>query len=263
MHLTVDQCVDAIARHTHQLADAADGHLERPVRHCPGWTVGDLVWHLTEVQWFWRWVATERPTDRPAYVESPEQPGPEALLDGLRSGVEALVEALATADQDASCWTWGSEHRVGFITRHQVQEAAVHHWDALDAVGRASSWEMWPVDAIDAVDEFLTESVANERWPRPEVPRMDGTIWFCPCHADTALCPTWHVTDGARPGTLEVRVDPEGSADGVVIGSHGHPATLLLWLYGRVPEREAFPDLDLTPEQRALLQRFRAFASTD
>ena len=34
-------------------------HLERPVEHCPGWNVADLVWHLTEVHWFWSTIAAD------------------------------------------------------------------------------------------------------------------------------------------------------------------------------------------------------------
>jgi uncharacterized protein (TIGR03083 family) len=260
--LSTGQCVDAIVRHTRGLADAAEGHLDRPVRHCPGWSVADLVWHLTEVQRFWSLVVAERPAEEPAGAVGPPRPGDEQLVDALRAGVDTMAATLLAADQDAPCWTWGTHRDVGFVTRHQVQEAAVHHWDAMDAVGRAG-WEMWPVDAIDAVDEFLVESLPNARWPRPDAEPIGATVWFCPCYADTALCPTWYVSDGAQPGTVAVEVDADDPAEGVVIGSHGDPASLLLWLYGRGSDRDAFPDLDHGSDHRAVLARLRALASTD
>jgi hypothetical protein len=46
-----------IALQSTAFAAVAEGNLAAPVQHCPGWTVADLVNHLTEVQWFWALVA--------------------------------------------------------------------------------------------------------------------------------------------------------------------------------------------------------------
>lgn len=261
--LTVEQCLDAIRRHTAGLAEAAAGHLDARIEHCPDWSMADLVWHLTVVHRFWNHVASELPTDEPDDLDAVARPADGDLVPGLLAGLDVLVATLRDADQDAPCWTWGLQQDVGFITRHQVQEAAVHHWDALHAVGRADEWAMHPLDAIDAVDEFLTHSVGNRRWPVEGASPIDGTLWFCPCHADTATCPAWYITDGSEPGTLRVTIDEDEATTESVAGSHGDPATLLLWLYGRVPDRAAFLDLDPTPEQTAMLARFRALTYTD
>ena len=63
----------AIARHSAGLADAADGNLAAAVEHCPGWTVADLVNHVTEVQWFWATIV-ERAADRAARGSAPAGP---------------------------------------------------------------------------------------------------------------------------------------------------------------------------------------------
>jgi uncharacterized protein (TIGR03083 family) len=258
MYLTTAQCLDAIERHTRGLADAATAHLEARIEHCPDWSMADLVWHLTSVHWFWTWIATELPATEPQDLHRPQRPGDEALVAGLVAGMETLIATLRAADQDAPCWTWGLEENVRFITRHQVQEAAVHHWDALNAMGRANEWAMYPVDAIDAVDEFLTHSVGNRRWPVENAEPMAGTVWFCPCYADTDVCPAWYIFDGEVPGTVDVEIDLPQARTERALGSHGDPATLLLWLYRRVPDRSAFFDCDLGAEDRALLSRFRA-----
>lgn len=259
MALTVEQCLTAIRAHTRALADAADGHVDRPVEHCPGWTVADLVWHLTEVQWFWSWVARERPTQRPTYVESPARPVDGALTDTLRAGVEELVSTLRQADQAAPCWTWASQKDVGFITRHQVQEAAVHHFDAANATG--ADWSMDPLAAMDAVEEVLTFSVPGPENPATGVPPMNGTIRFCPCVADVAECPVWCVTDGLVPGTVAFAVDAEETVTERVLGGHGDPADFLLWLYERLPDRALFDSGFFGPADFALADRFRALTS--
>lgn len=241
MPVPVEDFLAAITHHTRGLAGAAENGLDRPVEHCPGWTVADLVWHLTEVHWFWNEVARDRPLDEPDLV-TPERPADENLVAALLAGVEVLAGTLRAADQDAPCWTWGLEENVGFITRHQVQEAAVHHWDAVNAVG--GDWAMSDVLAMDAVDEFLTHSVANLRWPAPHLEPLGGTLSLL------AGGRRFTLTDGDVPGTLAHAVDDVDAAG-------TDPADLLLWLFRRLPDDR------IQADPRALLERFRAFTSTD
>jgi uncharacterized protein (TIGR03083 family) len=261
VRLTVEQCLSAIDRHTRGLAEAAEGHLDARVESCPDWTLADLVWHLTEVHRFWEHVARERPSEEPS-IPDVDRPADDELVPALLAGLEVLVGTLRSADQQAECWTWGLEENVAFITRHQVQEAAVHHWDAVNAAG-TGSWQMVPVVAMDAVDEFLTHSVANTRWPRRDAARLDGRLWFCACVGDASEADTWSVTDGELPGTLahratsgEVEVPEVGTG---VVGGHGSAEDFLLWLYRRVPD----PCVDGWAGDVAVTERFRDFTSTD
>ena len=64
---------------------------------------------------------------------------------------------LRTADGTVPVWTWAPQQDIAFIRRHQVQEAAVHHWDAVRAAGGQLAIEA-PV-AADSIEEFLTFSV--------------------------------------------------------------------------------------------------------
>ena len=241
MQVPVEDFLAAITHHTRGLAGAAENGLDLPVEHCPGWSVADLVRHVTEVHRFWNEVARDRPLVEPDLVV-PERPADEDLVAALLAGVEVLTGTLRAADQDAPCWTWGLEENIGFITRHQVQEAAVHHWDAVNAVG--GDWAMDALLASDAVEEFLTHSVANRRWPHPGAEPLGGPLRF------VAGGRTYTVADGDLPGTLTHTV--QGAGDGGAA-----PADLLLWLYRRVP------DSRITAGPDDLLQRFRAFTSTD
>jgi uncharacterized protein (TIGR03083 family) len=263
MSLSTDERIAAITHHSAGFAEAARGNLDARVEHCPDWSVADLVRHLTEVHWFWRTIVEERLESPPDESRRPPHASDDELVDTFVLGAGRIAQVLANADQSAHCWTWaGWQQDVAFVTRHQVQEAAVHHWDAVNAVGRASEWSMRADDAIDAVEEFLTESVANRRWPQPDAEPLGGTIWFCPCDSESSLCPTWHVTDGDAKGTVAVSVGAKDEPEGHVFGSHGDPAALLLWLYRRVPDGAVFTDQDPSPEDAALLDRFRALSST-
>lgn len=238
--LTVEDCLAAITAHTHGLARAAGHNLTARIEHCPDWSMADLVWHLTSVHWFWNEVAARRPLTEPDDLVRPERPADDDLIGTLLAGVEVLTDTLRAADQQAACWTWGLEENVWFITRHQVQEAAVHHWDAVNA--GAGTWSMDPVIAEDAVEEFLTHSVANRRWPVPDAEPL-GTEFGVPGTA-------FRLRDGAMAGTLDWSRGEAGATD---------PAGALLWLYRRLPDDQMIDG----GTNASVVARFRAYTATD
>jgi len=75
MSLTQEQCTSVIAAHSAALADIAGTNLDGKVEFCPGWTVRDLVHHVTEVHWFWATIVEDRITERPSHLEHPERVG--------------------------------------------------------------------------------------------------------------------------------------------------------------------------------------------
>lgn len=236
-----------IAVHSAALADAAEGNLAAPIEHCPGWTVADLLRHLLGVHRFWTRIAENRPAERPPDEGRPALADGQ-LVDAFRAGALQLVEVLRHADPQATCWTWApTQQNVGFIQRHQVQEAAVHRWDAEYAAGRSVQLGV-PV-SVDSVEEFLTFSVATPEDPS-DVPLADlaGSFVLQATDADA----TWTVTDGALPGTVRfVRGDQPGLP--VLAGS---ASDLLLWLYRRV-------ELPVPEDAGELIERFRALTYTD
>jgi uncharacterized protein (TIGR03083 family) len=237
-----------IALQSAALADAADGNLAAPVEHCPGWTVADLVRHVLGVHWFWAMIAERRPTEPPADEDRPEPPPDDELIEAFRAGALRLVEVLRHADPQASCWTWApSQQNIGFIQRHQVQEAAVHRWDAERAAGRSVRLEV-PA-AVDSVEEFLTFSVATPADPS-EVPRADLAGSFVLRATDAEA--VWTVTDGPQPSTVGFeRGDRPGLPE-----LAGSASDLLLWLYRRV-------ELPVPDGAAELIDRFRALTYTD
>jgi uncharacterized protein (TIGR03083 family) len=238
--------IAAISEHSDGLAAAAEGNLDVAVEHCPGWTVADLVAHVFEVHWFWGTIAGQHLQEPPSDDDRPPRPAGAELVAQFRTGAERLVGTLSAADQATRVWTWApSQQDIAFITRHQVQEAAVHHWDAAQAAG--IKLELAHDLAVDAVEEFLTFSVSSIT-DHPDKPRpsLDGSFALVATDVDAS----WTVTDDETPGTL--RFSRGAPADLPTIS--GTASDLLLWLYGRV---------QLAGDDTELIGQFRGLSFTD
>jgi uncharacterized protein (TIGR03083 family) len=239
--------VNAIVEHSAGFAAAARGNLAAEVEHCPGWSVADLVWHLTEVHWFWATIAEERRSEPPDDAERPERAADDDLIAAFEAGAERLVDVLRRTPYRDRAWTWAPDQQdVAFIARHQVQEAAVHHWDAAHAAGVPAS--IRPEVAADSVEEFLTFSVSSASDPaEPVRPSLDGSFVLRCTDIDVA----WLVDDGKAPGTIQFVETLSG--DGPTITATA--ADLLLWLYQRV-------EVDASAVRPDVLARFRALTFT-
>ncbi len=247
MALSTQRSVEVIDQSGEALAALAAGHFEAEVVGCPGWRVRDVLQHLIEVHWFWTKVVEDRLAEPPR-AGRPDRVEDDHLVSRFLLGVQRLSAALASADQGAEVYTWASsQHDVAFVTRHQVQEIAVHGWDAAHAVG--APWEIPADAAADAVDEFLTFSVSSRSDPA-EPPRadLDGVLALRCADVDAS----WTVEDDLDPGT--VRHSPGVRDDAVVIEAPAQE--LLLWLYRRV-------HLPGEVNHAALVNRFRHLTFTD
>jgi uncharacterized protein (TIGR03083 family) len=223
MPLTQVACTDAIVRHSRGFAAAAArAGLAVPVEHCPGWNVADLVWHLTDVHWFWATIAREKLSAPPDESRRPKRPGNSELLPTFEAGAERLVDVLLDAEPAAGCWTWAPDRQnVGFIVRHQVQEAVVHHWDVCQSAGR--SWSVQPEVAADCVEEFLEVSVSGRIGAEFAIQSADtGDAWTL--NDGRGGLELTHST-GVPPPTLRAAPAPTLRAPS---------AALLLWLYERI-----------------------------
>jgi uncharacterized protein (TIGR03083 family) len=213
--------LDAVRRESSVFYDRAQAAPDRnaPVPSCPEWTVDDLIWHLAEVHWFWATVVEQRLTDGVDDLDTPARPASEGLVPFGREQVEHLLGALQDVDPATPVWTWAARKDVGFVQRHQVQEAAVHRWDMEYATGE----ERAPIAAAiaaDSIDEFLEVSL-------PFALR------------DVSLPGSVHIHSTDAPGEWIVHADGTEAASrekGNVVLS-GSASRLLLALYQRVPLR--------------------------
>jgi uncharacterized protein (TIGR03083 family) len=103
---------------------------------CPDWSAADLLWHLTEVHFFWAGVLSQdvRTEADLAAVEQakPERPADMADLLALRDrATTALLQQLGRLDDAEPRWSWWApDQTVGFTRRMQTYEATMHRVDA-------------------------------------------------------------------------------------------------------------------------------------
>jgi uncharacterized protein (TIGR03083 family) len=148
--------LDHLRRESQRFAAALAGaDPAAPVPTCPEWTAADLLWHLTEVQWFWATIAGERLQDpSPAEAGKPARPGTYTDLAALfETATGRLAAALADGADATPVWTWSSDRSLGFIRRRQAHEALIHRLDA-ELVGGEPGL-MDPALSADGVDEVL------------------------------------------------------------------------------------------------------------
>ncbi len=128
--------------------------LDARVPSCPDWSLTELIWHLGRVQRFWG-AAVNANGKMPSLIEGMPGPTQDRALDlWFGFSTRELLDALQTVPWDTPAWTWWKEDRtVGAIARHQVQEAAVHRWDA-QLAARGTPDPLPAKLAEDGVDEF-------------------------------------------------------------------------------------------------------------
>lgn len=230
------------------------------VPSCPGWVVTDLILHLGVVHRLVARVIGERMQQPPESgarpwlglaeewqgwlppARAPQRlPVPASLLGWFHDGAADLAERFRATAPGEPVWTWSADHTVGFWQRMQAIEAAVHRWDAENAVGAAR-----PLDAALAVDAIgqTFEVIAPMRRTVGKAP---------PGHGERFL---FQRTDG--PGRWAVRFDGDAVLFGTPGGHYdiqisGTASDLALFLW----QRPVTGKLDIQGD-RSLLSRYFA-----
>ncbi len=189
------------------------------VPSCPGWVVTDLVLHLGIVHRLVARVIGERMQEPPSrddvsWLELTQEwmgwlppgqapqrsPLPAGLLGWFHAGAADLQERFRAAEPAQQVWTWSADHSVGFWQRMQAIEAAVHRWDAENALEAAQPLHAeLAADAIGQTFEFM----APLRRAARKAPPGQGERF------------SFQRTDG--PGTWAVQFD----GDAVLLGTPG------------------------------------------
>jgi uncharacterized protein (TIGR03083 family) len=182
----VDQLrsIDADSARIAEIALSVGGDPAVPA--CPGWTVLDLVHHLGEVHEFWaRTVLDAEPAH--GWEGDRSQPPAEvtSAVSWMREQTDLLREALSARGLSSPCWTWWGEPRTaGAVQRHQVQEAALHRWDAEGVLGTPPDID--PAVAADGIPEWIEVRLPwMTELPRPIVDLHATDVagqWVLPSH---------------------------------------------------------------------------------
>ena len=201
---------------------AADLHARVP--SCPDWTITDLAPHLLGVHIFVDEIVAHPATIRcrPSNARPSARSCHSTRPTWWRSDAETLqrmVDVLRSADPQQRRGPGRSQHDVAFVTRHQVQEAAVHRWDAQTATGIA----------VDPIARRCRGRL-HRRVPDPEPAGVDpGFAAHC---RDRCICiAPMSTASGSSTRTDESSRSTRRATSRCV----ARPSDLLLALYSRVP----------------------------
>lgn len=229
LHATKDFWLAALRADGPALQDAVtETGPDVAVPSCPGWTVADLVEHLTSLL---RWVresvargVTTKPDDRVTPVPRPDWPD---ALDGLRRELTGTIETLDALDPEFPAWTWPAQaKKAGFWQRRMAHEVSVHRWDAEMAAGRPT-----PIEtklAADGVNEVLDTWLPAGR--RSGSTEMHGVVHLVATDASYE----WFVRlRGAGVALLDTGTILDTDDHHPRAGATGTASELLLTLMGR------------------------------
>ncbi|WP_027341823.1 maleylpyruvate isomerase family mycothiol-dependent enzyme [Hamadaea tsunoensis] len=221
-----------------------------PVPSCPGWTMLDLVHHVTYV--YDRFLShvsrgvTSDPGLAPISEGTPpsHRPDADSAIAFFDERAERLLTTLAALDPDMPAWNWAPQaKKVAFWQRRGALEMAVHRWDAEMALARAE-----PVEeklASDGVSEVL------DTWlPAGGSRRLGPTDRFGVVHllADD-IGDEWFVRlRGPGIALLDTGTLLDGDDPNARVAASGSASDLLLTLFGRVD----FDVLDIDGDETLL-----------
>jgi uncharacterized protein (TIGR03083 family) len=130
-----------------------DADPEARVPSCPDWDAAALLWHLTEVQWFWATIVEERRQHPDGLQEPPRSERYDDLVTAFEEQSSRLQRVLSDADPGTAVYMWADDRTVGYIRRRQAHEALIHRLDAELTTGTVTPLD--PALASDGVHEAL------------------------------------------------------------------------------------------------------------
>jgi uncharacterized protein (TIGR03083 family) len=247
--LTFDEMLALIEDRSAALRTAAaTAGLGAAVPGCPDWSVRDLVAHLGEVHLFWSAAIAAGPADSPPAGDQVGDCEPHGDLLAWSAGATGtLIRSLRAAGPDLGCWTWwgssGAPMNAAAVARHQVQEAAVHAFDAQAAAGQTEP--LPPQAAADGIGEYLTVGLrCMGPWPfEPAAVLLQGAEggdWLIDLGVDGA-----QVAADSHPASATVTV--AASPSDIVLALYRREGPNALQVAGDTEVLEQFlewPDLD-------------------
>ena len=221
--------IDLLAREAKRFADVLGTvPAATPVPTCPGWDASDLLWHLTEVHYFWagvlaNGVTTEDGADT-IHAAIPRRPTSIPEILSLRElATHELVGMLALLSDDEPRWSWWPpDQTVGFTRRMQTAEVVMHRIDA-ELTARA---EVSPI-APDVAVGIVTHAVDVMWGWQPDETQFEalGVVEFVAHEGEHWLVDVGRF--GAQPAALRA-VDGHPS-----VTVRGTAEELARWAWGR------------------------------
>ncbi|MFI5906363.1 maleylpyruvate isomerase family mycothiol-dependent enzyme [Dactylosporangium sp. NPDC051541] len=203
--------------------------LDAPVPSCPGWSLADLAWHVSQVYSFVTGHVARGVLDKPA--DRATDPLPEGV-DAVTAWTDAFTELVATldaVDPELPAYNFAPQaKKASFWHRRMAHETTIHRWDAQMAGGLAE-----PIEArlaSDNVTEVLDTWIPSGRRSGPA--DRAGMIAL---HA-TDTDQVWYVRlRGAGIALLDTDTLLDSDEHHERATASGSASDLALALWGRVP----------------------------
>ncbi len=219
--LTNAEYLAVLQREGDAFADSIAQAMDVSIASCEPWVGADLLWHMIEVHYSWKFIVESHLMNPDDYVPR-SKPADKDLLTEYRAGLDELINVLSSLDPARSCWTWAGIQDVAWVIRRMAHETAVHAWDARCAAGKTT--EIDAALASDGIDEFVHVMVMSNM--RDEEGPLSGSVHI-------------HCTDVDG----EWLIVPTSTSDVVVTREHakgdcairGSASALLLGLWRRIP----------------------------
>jgi uncharacterized protein (TIGR03083 family) len=226
---THEECTAIVAAEIAAFASTVRGaDPESPVPTCGSWTLRQLVHHTGTIHRWVEAIVRTRSATRLSrrLADFPLPPTAEGQAAWLLDGGELLAKAWEGADPAEPVWTWGPGRSVGWWSRRMVHETAVHHCDALLAVGTEPA--VAPAVAVDGVPEFLGNLRSAGKWSQG-VRSLRGNG------------ERLHLVATEPPAEWVITLEPggftfvAGGAQAAEVRAEGPAADLYLAIWGRIP----------------------------
>jgi uncharacterized protein (TIGR03083 family) len=219
--LTTTEYLAVLQREGDAFADSIARALNTPVASCELWVGTDLLWHMIEVHYSWKFIAHTHLMNPDDYVPR-SKPTDQDLLAEYRTGLNDLIDVLSSLDPARSCWTWAGIQDVAWVIRRMAHETAVHAWDAHCAAGHTA--EIDAALASDGIDEYVHVMVkSNVR--EGEGPLSGSVHIHC-----TDVDGEWLIVPTESSDVLVTREHAKGDC-----AIRGSASQLLLGLWRRIP----------------------------
>jgi uncharacterized protein (TIGR03083 family) len=207
------------------LASMVGVELATRVSACPGWSLGDLAFHLAEGYQHKVQILRTGIRPDPWPPASPPRAWRAPVLEFLQTSAADLLSELRRRESDQRCWTWYPENQtVGFWARRMAHETVVHRWDAEDCFQQPTP--IGAAVAADAIDELLVVFLSGD-WSDDPQPAPFGNVDVVSGLVRWRVSLTAESVDVLR-SPLSIGNEPMANAQ-----MEGPEQTLLLALWGR------------------------------
>ena len=220
---------------------------DAPVPSCPGWTVSQLVGHLTAQ---YRWISGHVGRGVTTPPGEPRAPSLDtATVAEFDAAFADLLTRFDALNPELPAWNWAPQaKKVAFWWRRMAHETALHRWDAqMAAVGLTE-----PLEAKLAAD--IVSEVLDTLLPAGQGRRQADRHGMVALSA-TDLEQTWHIRLRQNGGVAlldtDTLLDDDDLHERVVAAGTASDLALALW--GRI----GFDVLAATGEE-TLLECLRA-----